>query len=599
VAALRRVACLTVWAREHLGQALNVAYFSMEIALEPGIPTYSGGLGVLAGDTLRSAADLGLPVSAVSLVHRRGYFRQEIGGDGGQRALPAAWRPESSLEPLEPRIKVSVGETPVTIRAWLYRVVGVGGHEVPVYLLDSDLPENPPDARRLTDSLYGGDDGYRLCQEIALGIGGVRMLRALGHDRLDYFHLNEGHAALAALALVEEELERGEPDLQAAIARVRSRCVFTTHTPVPAGHDRFPRSLAREMLGAKACDQLEALGVGEELNMTSLALEASGFVNGVAMRHGEISRDMFPGYKIRAITNGVHAPTWVSPPFQQLYDRVVPDWRRDTNCLRGLTALDPEEIGKAHVEAKQSLLDAVRDATGRTWDPGRLTLGYARRSTAYKRPTLIFHDLARLQRLAERRGPIQLVFAGKAHPDDHEGQELIRSIVAKSGGDHDDLEVVFLPSYDMELGRLMAAGVDVWLNTPLPPLEASGTSGMKAALNGVPSLSVLDGWWVEGCVEGVTGWAIGEDGDWQRHSPDELDDLHADELYSKLEHAVLPTFYERPEQMREMMRCAIALNGSFFNTHRMVLQYRFEAYRQDSQGGPQPAGGDPRSDDRG
>ena len=573
------VACQTDKAGEYVGQATNVAYFSMEIALEPDLPTYSGGLGVLAGDTLLSAADLRLCVSAVSLVHRQGYFRQEIGRDGEQRALSAAWRPESSLEALEPRVKVTIGETPVTVRAWLYRVRGEGGHVVPVYLLDTDLPENPPDARRFTDNLYGGDDRYRLCQEIVLGIGGIRMLRALGHNQIDRFHLNEGHASLAALALLDEELDHGESDLSAATERVRSRCVFTTHTPVPAGHDRFPRELARELLGEDACARLEALGVQGELNMTALALDSSRFVNGVAMRHGEVARDMFPGYAIRAITNGVHPGRWASPPFQALFDRYVPDWRRDANCLRGLIALDAEEIGRAHAEAKQAFIEAVRDATGRTWDSSRLTLGYARRATAYKRPTLIFRDLERLRRLTERLGPIQIAFAGKAHPSDHEGQELIRHIVESSGGHRDDLEIAFLPGYDMELSRLMVAGVDVWLNTPLPPLEASGTSGMKAALNGVPSLSVLDGWWVEGCVEGVTGWAIGVDGDWQRANPDDLDDLHADELYSKLEHVVLPCFYERPQEMREMMRNAIALNGSFFNTHRMVLQYLFEAYR--------------------
>jgi len=558
----------------------------MEICLEPEFPTYSGGLGVLAGDTLRSAADLALDMVAVSLVHRSGYFRQEIGPDGGQHALPAEWRPESHLELLEPRVKVSVADTPVTLRAWLCRVRGEGGHEVPVYLLDTDLPENSPDVRRFTDTLYGGDDRYRLCQEIVLGIGGVRMLRALGHAAIDRFHLNEGHAALAVLALLEEEMGSADgPDLEAAIERVRPRCVFTTHTPVPAGHDRFPRALAAELLGADACARLERLGVGDELNMTSLALESAGFVNGVAMRHGEISRDMFPGYPIRAITNGVHAASWAAPPFQALYDRHIPDWRRDANCLRGLIALDPDEIAYAHAEAKQMLLDAIRNATGCTWDPSRLTLGFARRATAYKRPTLIFRDLERLRRLAGRRGPIQLVFAGKAHPDDGEGQDLIRSITQQSGSHEDDLEVAFLPGYDMELGRLMVAGVDVWLNTPVPPLEASGTSGMKAALNGVPSLSVMDGWWVEGCVEGVTGWAIGEDGDGHQLAPEELDDLHADELYAKLENAVLPCFYERPQRMREMMRCAIALNGSFFNTHRMLLQYLFEAYRD-----PVPAG---------
>jgi len=560
-------------------QAPNVAYFSMEIALEPELPTYSGGLGVLAGDTLLSAADLRLPVVAVSLVHRNGYFRQEIGGDGGQRALPARWRPESALEPLEPRVKLTIGEAPVTVRAWLYRVRGESGHEVPVYLLDTDLPENPEQARRFTDDLYGGDDAYRLCQEIVLGIGGTRMLRALGHDQVEHFHLNEGHAALASLALLEEELDRGEGDLAAAARNVRSRCVFTTHTPVPAGHDRFSCDLAKSLLGAEAWTRLGALGVESELNMTELALDASRFVNAVAMRHGEVSRAMYPDYTIRGITNGVHAVRWTAPAFRALFDRVAPDWRRDPHCLRGLASLDVEEFVRAHAESKRAFLDAIQHASGRTWDPGRLTLGYARRATAYKRPTLIFRDVERLRRLAERCGPIQLAFAGKAHPDDGEGQALIRHIVEATGDHHEDLDVVFLPGYDMELSRLMVAGVDVWLNTPTPPLEASGTSGMKAALNGVPSLSVLDGWWVEGCIEGVTGWAIGQDGDWERTPPEDLDDLHADELYGKLESVVLPCFYERPRQMAEMMRNSIALNASFFNTHRMVLQYLFDAYR--------------------
>ncbi len=575
--------------------APHVAYLSMEIALDPRLPTYSGGLGVLAGDTLRSAADLGLSMCAVTLVHRNGYFHQEIGPDGAQEAHPASWRPESHLEPLRPRVKVAIADNPVVVRAWLLRLRGVGGHVVPVYLLDTDLPENAPEARRITDNLYGGDDRYRLLQEIVLGVGGVRMLRALGHERIDRFHLNEGHAALAALALLEER--RGvqdAPSPEQAVEEVRRHCVFTTHTPVPAGHDRFSGALAEELLGSEAWSRLQGLGLAEELNMTRLALEMSRFVNGVAMRHGEVSRSMFPGYQIRSITNGVHAGTWVSEPFQALYDRCIPEWRRDPNCLRGLIALDPDEIEAAHAEAKAMLLGAVRDATGRSWDPSRLTLGFARRATAYKRPTLVLRDPERLARLAARRGPIQLVFAGKAHPEDVEGQQLIRSIVEHAGGHEDDLELAFLPGYDMELGRLMTAGVDVWLNTPIPPLEASGTSGMKAALNGVPSLSVLDGWWVEGCVEGVTGWAIGEDDDRHQLTPEELDAVHADELYAKLESDVLPRFYQQPDRMREMRRYAIALNGPCFNTHRMLLQYLFEAYLDPVEGGPGSAlGGDP------
>lgn len=570
--------------KNRMNHGPHFAYLSMEIALATELPTYSGGLGVLAGDTLRSAADLGLPVVAVSLVHRNGYFRQEFDAQGRQCTLPAEWRPESHLEALEPRVKVNIADSPVTVRAWLYRVQGEGGHEVPVVLLDTDLPENSAPTRRLTDTLYGGDDRHRLCQEVVLGIGGVRMLRALGHERLDRFHLNEGHAALAVLALIDEEMS-GDPDTDStdALQRVRHRCVFTTHTPVPAGHDRFPRAMAEELLGSEACSRLEALGVGDELNMTAVALEASRFVNGVALRHGEVSRGMFPGYPIRSITNGVHASTWASPPFRRLFDRYLPDWRRDPTCLRGLIAIDPADVESAHRDAKRRLLDTIRNASGRTWDPGRLTLGFARRITAYKRPTLILRDVARLERIAARCGPIQIVFAGKAHPHDDEGQQTIRTLIEQAASLEGDLELVFLPGYDMDLARILVAGVDVWVNTPIPPLEASGTSGMKAALNGVPSLSILDGWWVEGCVEGVTGWAIGRDGSGYDMAPDMRDDLHADELYAKLEHAVLPAYYASPRIMQEIRRAAVALNGSTFNTHRMVLQYLFEAYRDPAE----------------
>lgn len=563
-----------------MSQRPFVAYFSMEIALRSDLPSYSGGLGVLAGDTLRSSADLGLPVVGITLLHRQGYFRQQVGPDGDQRELPDPWRPEAWLEPGTPRVRVEVAGKQVSVRAWRYRITGERGHQVPVYLLDTDLPENSPEARHLTDHLYGGDDAYRLAQELVLGIGGVRMLGALRLGTFDRFHLNEGHAALAILALAEETLENGlASDFAEAVADVRGRCVFTTHTPVPAGHDRFPRALALETLGPDRFARLAALGVHDELNMTELALEGSRFVNGVAMRHGEVSRDLFPGYPIRSITNGVHPATWASPPFQALYDRHLQHWRSDPACLRGVLAVDLEEIAAAHTEAKRALLGRVHTDTGRHLDPEALLIGFARRSTAYKRPLLALSDLDRLLAIARERGPLQLVFAGKAHPRDDAGRSAIREISELAGKLKGDVQIVFLPGYDMALGALLVSGSDVWLNTPIPLMEASGTSGMKAALNGVPSLSVLDGWWVEGCVEGVTGWSIGDDGDGEGLGSQERDRRHAASLYQKLDEDVARLFYDNPTGFHEMMRNAIALNGTYFTSHRMVQQYLFEAYR--------------------
>jgi starch phosphorylase len=557
----------------------RIAYFSMEVALDPAMPTYAGGLGVLAGDTVRSAADLALPMVAVTLLHRRGYFDQRLDARGEQFEAPVAWPVERLLEPLAPRVEVPIEGRRVWIRAWRHDVTGVTDAGVPVYFLDSDVPENDPADRRLTDVLYGGDAADRLRQEAVLGLGGVAMLRALGHDTLVRFHLNEGHAALVALALLEEHVSSVAGHAlpgAGAIEAVRAQCVFTTHTPVPAGHDQFPAELARRVLGERRWAWLRAFGVEGTLNMTELALRAARFVNGVAMRHGEVSKTMFPGYPIRAITNGVHAGTWVAPPFQALYDRHLPEWRRDALSLRYSIGIAATEIWEAHRQAKHALLDEVERRTGVRLDEHALTLGFARRATAYKRATLLFHDLARLRSLVEHGGALQVVFAGKAHPRDDAGKALIRRIHEARDALGGRVAVVYLENYDVVLARLACAGVDVWLNTPRPPLEASGTSGMKAALNGVPSLSVLDGWWVEGHIEGVTGWAIG--GPASASDDEGADAADAAALYDALGTAVLPCFYRERDRFITMMRYAISVNGAFFNSQRMVAQYAHNAY---------------------
>jgi starch phosphorylase len=555
-----------------------VAYFSMEIALEPRYPTYSGGLGMLAGDTVRAAADAAVPMVALTLVLRLGNFRQHLDADGNQTETPDPWQPESELEPVETPAHIILNGRDVHIRAWRYVVRGVTGSTIPVYLLDTDLPSNAEEDRHLTDSLYGGGDVYRLRQESILGLGGIALLRELGYDRLSTYHMNEGHSALLTLALLaeqtrERELARATDHDRLA---VHQRCVFTTHTPVPAGHDRFPIALVREVLGEPIAAALEAAGCVDDgvLNMTELALIFSRYVNGVAMRHSEVTRRMFPNYPIYAITNGVHAATWAAPSTVQLFDRCLPEWREDNLYLRYAVSIPLDEIRGAHLEAKTALLVAVERWTGRRMSPDALTIGFARRATAYKRADLLFSDMERLRHIAADVGPLQIIYAGKAHPRDEGGKALIRQVFAAARALDPDIPVVYLENYDMDLARMMCAGVDVWLNTPLPPMEASGTSGMKAAVNGVPSLSVLDGWWVEGHVEGVTGWAIGDGiGDGDDSSRE------AALLYQKLEDSVVPLHYRDPDGYARVMQMAIALNGSFFNTERMVDQYVTNAYR--------------------
>ncbi len=556
----------------------KVAYFSMEIGLNPSMPTYSGGLGVLAGDTIRAAADQKVPMVAVSLLHRKGYFYQRLDAEGWQSEEPVAWPVDDFLEEEKARAQVTIEGRAVRLRAWRYDVKGVTGFIVPVYFLDADLPENSESDRTLTHFLYGGDNRYRLCQEVILGIGGVRMLRALGYGEIERYHMNEGHASLGTIELLDERLAREQRDRITSedIDAVRAQCVFTTHTPVPAGHDQFPIEMVRSVLGPhQVLEMQEVFCCEDRLNMTYLALNLSHYVNGVAKRHGEVSRHMFASYIIDSITNGVHATTWTAPALQDLFDRHIRGWREDNFSLRYALSIPRREIWDAHMAAKRELIEHVNRETNTGMDVDHLTLGFARRAAAYKRADLLLRDPTRLKRIAERNGPIQIVYAGKAHPRDQQGKELIKRVVQARADLKDIVRIAYLPNYDMNLGGMMTAGVDVWLNTPRPPMEASGTSGMKAALNGVPSLSILDGWWIEGCIEGTTGWAIGTDGQAGEQDDDGRD---AESLYDKLENVVAPLFYADRNGFINVMAHAIALNGSFFNTQRMIAQYVMRAY---------------------
>ncbi len=587
---------------EPMNKEAIVAYFSMEIALEPDIPTYSGGLGVLAGDTVRSAADLGIPLVAVTLLYRKGYFYQRIDEGGRQIEEPVHWVMEDHLDELAQRVAVMIENRVVSIRSWRYHVEGVTGFTVPVYLLDTDLDENAEDDKRLTDYLYGGDQRYRLCQELILGIGGARMLEALGYLGIRRFHMNEGHAALLTLELLERRAKKcGNRSVTGKdIEAVRKKCIFTTHTPVPAGHDQFPMELMSRIISEaerrwdindvrvmgvlnhilcvpdKISDLKELSQTDSPVNMTLLALNLSHYVNGVAKRHGEIARLMFAEYAIHSITNGVHGVTWTSDSFRRLYDQYIPGWRQDNLALRYALSIPADEIWNAHMEAKKELIDYVNRETNAGMSTDAFTVGFARRAATYKRGDLFVSDPERLRKIVDRTGQIQLVCAGKAHPKDQGGKDVIARIWHAKEVLGEAIKISYLPNYDMAMGKLITSGVDLWLNTPVPPLEASGTSGMKAALNGVPSLSVLDGWWIEGWIEGVTGWSIDKDLRDKQEAYDSSRDAAL--LYEKLEKVIMPLFYKDRRGFVNVMLHCVAVNGSFFNTHRMMQQYVMHAY---------------------
>lgn len=551
----------------------RIAYFSMEIAIRPEMHTYSGGLGVLAGDTARSCADLDLPVVFVTLASREGYLRQEIDSDGYQVDLPDPWDLAEWAMPLDAAVAVRIEGRPVWIRPWLHVVTCPTGHTVPVLLLDTRLEQNDPSDRAITDRLYGGDEIYRLKQEIVLGIGGERLLHALGFE-VETYHLNEGHAALLAAALLRRHPRPADRPREGALRYdaepVRERCVFTTHTPVEAGHDRFSYDDAVRLLGDFIeSDQLKLMAGEDRLNMTRLALNLSGYINGVATRHAQTARQMFPGYSIRAVTNGVHVPTWAHPAFARLFEAVAPDWGHDPEQLAAADQLPDDAVSTAHAEAKRDLLAEVQGLTGIAMAPDLPVIAFARRMTGYKRPDLLFADIERL-RAINRAHPFQLVMAGKAHPRDNPGKALVHEVHAHMRRLVGEIPMAFLPNYDLTLAKVLAAGADIWLNTPVPPMEASGTSGMKAALNGVLNLSVLDGWWIEACIEGVTGWAIGRDDG--KHDDDAVN------LYETLEEKILPLYHDDRGRWTWMMKQAISKIGPRFNSQRMMRRYASEAY---------------------
>ncbi|GIU70206.1 MAG: alpha-glucan phosphorylase [Candidatus Woesearchaeota archaeon] len=558
-----------------------IAYFSMEIGISHSIPTYAGGLGILAGDLLKAFADLKVPVVGITLLNEKGYLKQII-KDGQQLEQPQEWNIAERLVLLPNQIIVRIDGRDVKIRVWKHLIRGISGYNVPVFFLDTNVEGNSEYDKKLTSFLYGGDREYRLAQECILGIGGVRMLESLGYNHIKKYHMNEGHASLLTVELLKKTYKDSyDEEHSYDVEYVRERCVFTTHTPVAAGHDHFDIPLVRKLLGNYIPEFIltKSLNNGE-LSMTLLGLNLSKYINGVAKRHTEVTREMFPQYSIDSITNGIHHLTWISKPFSELYDSFIPGWIFDPFALRYALSIPKDKILEAHFQSKQALIDEVNSRTNAGYHIARFTIGYARRFTEYKRPDLLLYDINRLKSITEKVGDIQIVFAGKAHPNDVQGKYLIKKIIdiaTDINKQNTRLKIVFLDDYDMRLAKILVSGCDVWLNTPQRPFEASGTSGMKAALNGVPQISTLDGWWLEGCIDNVTGWSIGphpQDPNF-KIDPDMNDE--AKDLYDKLEQ-IVPLFYGNKERWTDIMRHCIAINGSFFNTIRMAQQYVANAY---------------------
>ena len=545
-----------------------IAYFSMEIGIRSEIPTYSGGLGVLAGDTIHSSADLRIPLVAVTLVSRKGYIKQKLTEDGSQIEYPDEWDPSRFMNLMPVEVNIKINSRNVKIRSWFYEYQSLTGGLVPIIFLDTDVPGNASEDREITDVLYGGDERYRLKQEIILGIGGVRMLKALDFS-LRKYHMNEGHSSLLTLELMKTN--DMDPD------KVRNLCIFTTHTPVEAAFDKFSYDLVQELLNDEfPLDIMKKEGGTDKLNMTLLALNLSKYINGVTKAHVEFSKKLFPGHTIWAITNGVHSYTWTCEDFKELFDKYIPGWANEPELLVRVDGVPNDEMWKAHMNAKKDLLDFVNKKTDNDMDPSVLTIGFARRATAYKRATLIFSDVSRLREIS-KRGKLQLIIAGKAHPRDVSGKDMIREIYRYKMLLKDEIKIAYLENYDIDMAAKLTSGVDVWLNTPLPPLEASGTSGMKAAHNGVINFSVLDGWWLEGCIEGVTGWSIGPSPE-EQLTEEERRTRELQDLYNKLEYLVVPMYYRNRDAWVTMMENSIGKVAYYFNSHRMMRRYVTEAY---------------------
>ena len=541
----------------------EIAYFSAEIGISSSLPTYSGGLGVLAGDHIKAAGDIGINMCAITLLYKEGYFKQRVDEKGIQTETYPRFDPDPLLKKTKIKFTLKLRERNIWVQVYRFDYIGQNGSEIPIYFLDTDVEENLKNDRTISLRLYSGDKDHRILQEAVLGFGGMKLLDSLKQNKIKKYHMNEGHCSFLVLSLYEK--------FSGNIEVVKSKCHFTTHTPVPAGHDHFSVKRVKNLLSDLIPDELELPSLIQKgrLHMTELGLSFSQSANGVSRLHGKVAQNQFPWTDIGYITNGVHHSYWMSSPLKRIFNKYIPNWKKDPELLLKVDNIPDNELWDAHKKRKIYLLGYANSLLGSALDMNTLTIGFARRSATYKRAQLIFNDLDRLESIG--KGKIQIIFSGKAHPNDYDGKMLIHQIIKKSKLMFGKVKIIFLENYNMWLGRIITSGVDVWLNTPLRPNEASGTSGMKATLNGIPNLSVLDGWWDEGCKDTINGWAVGDP-----KSPD--DNKDADHLYSILEDKVIPTFYNDRGKWVYMMKESIK-TGIRFTAHRMIKEYDRKYYR--------------------
>jgi len=562
---------------DNLKDNTSVAYISMEIGIDSNIPTYSGGLGVLSGDTVRSSADLEIPMVAVCLCYSSGYFFQLFNETGEQKEKEVEWNFFYEFDKVEKPICIKIENREAKVSAWLYKVIGQSGHVLPVYLLTTDVEGNELWMKKMTGSLYDSTSKWnRIVQEIILGIGGVRLLNSLGYSNIKTYHLNEGHGSFATIELFK--MYKGD------VEEVKSKVVFTTHTPVPAGHDRFDKSLVSKVFENRIPDQILKFGEDDgQLNMTYLGMNLSRYRNAVSKKHAEITKQMFPKYEIDYITNGIHLPFWVSKPFRKVFDRKWPNWKANCSLLQNAIELDDLDLFDAHIENKFNLISYQKGHSWNLLDEELITIGFAKRFATYKRAVLLFHDIDRLGKIC--KGNVQFIFAGKAHPKDEMGKEFIKKVYESGNYLYDNygVKVVLMENYNMDLSHMLVSGCDIWLNTPERYREASGTSGMKAALNGVLNFSIQDGWWLEGYkMNSMAGWAIGPN-DKNPKDPGVSNswDIDSNEIYEILESSIIPTYLNHDEWL---FKCKNAISlAAYFNSHRMIEEYAERAYKLKKQ----------------
>ena len=554
-----------------------IAYFVMECAVDSRIPTYSGGLGILAGDTLQSFADLEVPAVCITLLWKNGFTNQKLSNDGTQLDSVQEWDVERYMQPTNIKIKMPLGDKDITITAYKYTIESTkGDNEIDAYFLTPDVPENDPETRKICDRLYIEGGLTRLKQEIILGIGGYEMLKAIKYKPFLY-HINESHSAFLIASLMKDMND---------LNRVKSRVVFTTHTPIPAAFDKFAMKDVASMLG-RYCDKQvlydiyqEKLEDNDELNLSWLAIKNAKNVVAVSRKHKFVSEQIFEGYRLKYVTNGIHHIKWASAHHKMLYAKYINGWEEDPDLLRDVACIPDNEFAQAHILSKETLVEMVNSESDASFIPEDFTIAMAKRITHYKRNNLILSNPNKLIEIAENKGNIQIIFAGKAHPADPDGLAMIKSIHNASryiASKTKKIKIAFLENYNIHKANIILAGVDLWLNNPVRPLEASGTSGMKASLNGVPNFSVLDGWWLEACMEGINGWGIGPRPAWTDLSySDDVQDLN--DIYGKLEFNILDLYYKNFSDYLKIMKMAVSTIAPYFNTHRMVSEYVTDLY---------------------